>query len=220
MKENQMQWFRIWHDMLNDPKWRVVARKSNTRVCEVISVALAVLNSASQHDERGAFTTNHEDIAAALDMDEEVVSSIIAAMEGRFIESGKVINWEKRQPKREDDSSERTKAWRERKKQNGDAPVTQCDAPDSDSEKIKTPLPPKKGEEVLKSGRGSFSVVPLLAEWAIDAAKANAPNWDIYHLASIYNENVRSGKMDMPRDANKAFPAWVRCYTKDGSIRP
>lgn len=125
-----MQWFRVWHDMLNDPKWRVISQKSQTRVCEVVSVALAILNSASQNDERGVYTIEAEDMAAALDIDEAAVMAIIAAMEGRFISGGKVINWEKRQPKREDSAAERTKAWRERKRTQCDAPVTQCDAPD------------------------------------------------------------------------------------------
>lgn len=134
--------------MLNDPKWRVVAQKSNTRVCEVVAVALAILNSASQNDERGVYSIEAEDIAAALDIDEEAVGKILIAMEGRFVSGGKVIQWEKRQPKREDNATERTRAWRERNKTQCDAPVTQCDAPekireDTDTEKKINPLPPK-----------------------------------------------------------------------------
>jgi hypothetical protein len=140
--------------MLNDPKWRVISQKSQTRVCEVVSVALAILNSASQNDERGVYTLEAEDISAALDIDEEKVLAILQHMEGRFISGGKVINWEKRQPKREDSATERTKAWRERKRTHGDAPVTQCDAlvthgdaPDTDTDTEKKDIPPTpKGE--------------------------------------------------------------------------
>lgn len=137
--------------MLNDPKWRVIAQKSNTRVCEVVSVALAILNSASQNDERGVYSLEAEDISAALDIDEAAVLKILEIMEGRFVSGGQVIQWEKRQPKREDNATERTKAWRERKRTQCDAPVTQCDAPEKireDTEVLEdkssnNPLPPK-----------------------------------------------------------------------------
>ena len=92
------------------------------------------MSSASESDERGQFTISNEDLAACLDMDEERLLAVISAMEGRFIENKQIINWEKRQPKREDNSTERTKAWRERKKTTCDADVTQGDAPDTDTD--------------------------------------------------------------------------------------
>jgi hypothetical protein len=53
-------------------------------------------------------------------------------MEGRVIKGGRLIAWEERNPKREDDAKDRTRDWRRRKVTPCDAPVTQRDAQDID----------------------------------------------------------------------------------------
>lgn len=111
-------WVRLWHDMPTDPKWRTIARKSGQRVGDVISTFNFVLVNASGNAlERGRTHNLHaEDIAAALDIEEADVEAILSAMKGKILDGdGRLLGWEKRQPKREDSTAAKRKAeWKER----------------------------------------------------------------------------------------------------------
>lgn len=110
-------WLRLWHDMPTDPKWRTISRVSNQPISSVISVWVHMLVCASNATERGRTQGwCDEDIASALDMKVEQVKAICAAMQGRVLDGDYLTGWEKRQPKREDNSSERARAWRDMKK--------------------------------------------------------------------------------------------------------
>ena len=156
-----ISWCRLWHELPVDPKWRVIGRKSNQPVSNVISVYIFMLVSASQNSERGVIGDwNDEDVAAALDIDTEDVANIREAMQGKVLDGDKVTGWEKRQPKREDDSAPRMQKKRNSDKvTQRDAHVTQCDAPDKDpdpdqdTDKDLSPgIPPPNGggKEALK----------------------------------------------------------------------
>lgn len=109
-------WFRLWADMVNDPKWRTIARTSGQSVSEVIAVALHMMTSASNAEVRGLIDGfEDEDVATALDMDTAGVTAIRAAMQGRFLQGAQLLGWAKRQPIREDSNSTgRVQAYRER----------------------------------------------------------------------------------------------------------
>jgi hypothetical protein len=117
-----MDWFRLWHDMPTDPKWRVIARRASgdhneVLISEVIAVYLFVLVDASRNDTKRGETCGivSEDIAAALDMSTATVDLILEAMQGKVLNGRTVTGWEKRQPKREDPgSTDRVRAFRER----------------------------------------------------------------------------------------------------------
>ncbi len=128
------QWVRLWTDMPNDPKWRTIARASKQPISAVIAVFVHMMTNAANANERGRTQVNNsEDIASALDMEPEDIDAIYAAMQGRVLDGDRLIGWEKRQPLREDGSSERSKEYRERKR-------TQTNANDQqirvDTEKI------------------------------------------------------------------------------------
>lgn len=129
-------WVRLWHDMPSDPKWRTIARKSGQRVGDVIAVFnFMLVNASANANERGR-THNlfADDLATALDLDEADVQAILDAMRGKVVDSeGRLLGWQKRQPKREDSSAERAKAWREERKR------TQANAserPETETESI------------------------------------------------------------------------------------
>lgn len=139
------QWFRLWHDMPNDPKWRTISRVSKQPITAVISVYLHVLVCASNATERGRTQgLDCEDVASALDLENEQVEAIISAMQGRVLDGDKVSGWEKRQPAREDGSAGRAKEWREAQKAKKNAAAaeegssernrTQPNAPDKDTD--------------------------------------------------------------------------------------
>lgn len=111
-------WFRVWGDMINDPKWRTIARVSKQKIGDVIATYLHMLTLASNATERGRTDGwNDEDIATALDIDTEQVAAIRGAMQGRVLDGDYLTGWGRRQPIKEDGSAERGKAFRERQKQ-------------------------------------------------------------------------------------------------------
>jgi hypothetical protein len=64
-----------------------------------------VLESASENTTRGVLDNGFdpEEVAFVLGIERETVESILSAMQGKVIEGQRVINWDKRNPKREDD---------------------------------------------------------------------------------------------------------------------
>lgn len=131
-----MEWFRTYHDMHLDPKWRLVAMDAGAKVKDVIAVWMAMMNRASKSEPRGSINGWNDRVeGAALDMTGDEVRAIREAMQGLTLDGDRLTGWEKRQPKREDGSSERSKAWREARR-------TQANA----SERAGT-LEEKRGEE-------------------------------------------------------------------------
>jgi hypothetical protein len=68
-----------------------------------------------------------------------------------MIVDGRFAAWEKRQPKREDDSSERVRQHRERQKQHAQRDVTQRDAPEAEAE---TDIEPQQQAQHPTASRG------------------------------------------------------------------
>lgn len=104
------QWLRLWHDMPNDPKWRTISRVSKQPISLVISTYIHLLISASRNVTRGHADVTIEDLASALDSDEEDISSIIEAMQGRVLDGLHLSGWDKRQVKKEDGFSDESSA--------------------------------------------------------------------------------------------------------------
>ncbi len=148
------QWLRLWHEMPTDPKFRTVARHSKQPVALVLAVYLHMLVNASQADPRGTlFRWCDEDVASALDVDEEQVSAVRKAMQSRVLDGDTLMGWERRQPEREESgarggktSTERSRERRERlkrEKEGAGTPAgngmqrnaTECNAPDTDQDK-------------------------------------------------------------------------------------
>lgn len=129
MTAHHMPWLRLWLDMPNDPKWRTIARVSKQPITAVICVYLHLLVSAANATERGRTqNVSSEDIASALDLESEQVDAIMLAMQGRVLEGNLLSGWKKRQPLREDGAAERSRAWREGKKQGAERDRTRPNA--------------------------------------------------------------------------------------------
>lgn len=116
-----MEWLRWYHGAVSDDKWPLIARKSGQNVAVVIAVWAALLECASQADGRGSIDGfDAESIDALLQLDDGATQSVIDALSSgkrpRIVD-GHIVNWTKRQPVREDGSAERSREWRERKKQ-------------------------------------------------------------------------------------------------------
>lgn len=146
-----IDWFRWHHGSVTDPKFQLVARKAGVRLPDVLAVWAFVLEKASASDERGSFgEIDCEAVDCLFGLEEGQTAQILEHMGARgLVDGGRISAWEKRQPKRErdaDSSTDRTRAYRERQKQQGDAQqdhVTPCDA----TERQETPREEKSREE-------------------------------------------------------------------------
>lgn len=142
------EWFRTWHGAPSDPKWRLIAKRAAVRAGDVWAVVSYLFDRASQAEDRGSIVgADPELIAEVFGYEAEDVSRIIAELEVKaVIVAGRLAAWDKYQPKREDNSAERTKQWRERNKPQANAQerdVTQRDAPEqsrADTEQKIEPL--------------------------------------------------------------------------------
>ena len=177
-------WVRLWSGMTTDPKWQTVARKSGQPPSLVRALFTHLMLEANDADERGSLAdVDVEDVASALDCDEEAVVAILEAMEGRVIEDGFLSGWDRRQPVREDSgnpqtgalsSTERSRLHREKKRletqcnaRNDDA--TRCNAPEAeaDTEADIPPTPPARdGDFGMNLGWQPSEHFPTLARQA------------------------------------------------------
>lgn len=115
-------WWRAWHGLTRDPKWRVIARACGQEIPRVVSVFMALCEEASQSADRGSIAgVKAEDLAALLDIDEEAVVAILGAMRGRVHDGMRLTGWDKRQPKREREDTASTERVREHRRRREEA---------------------------------------------------------------------------------------------------
>ncbi|MDY0204828.1 MAG: hypothetical protein RBR49_12000 [Desulfovibrio desulfuricans] len=115
-----MEWLRWYHGAISDDKWPLIARKSGQPVAIVIAIWAALLECASQADDRGSIDAfDPESVDALLQLEDGTSQAVVDALSSGKrprIAGGHIVNWSKRQPVREDGSAERAREWRERKK--------------------------------------------------------------------------------------------------------
>lgn len=201
-------WARLWHDMPSDPKWRVVAKKSGRTIPEIISVFVVMVTNASANaTERGVLSNwSDEDVAAMLDMRTEDVSAIRDGMQGKVLDGDVLIGWKKRQPKREDNSAERAKQWRERKRTqtNANERLDKEEEEEEDSEKERNIHQPSEsvaaraeqdsaGRQALKSvlnGTTDGMIADVRGWMGLSATDANAIKWLTGTIAAFGHERT------------------------------
>ena len=112
-----IDWFRWHHGSVTDPKFQLVARKAGATLPEVLAVWAYLLEKASAAEFRGCFgEVDCESIDCLFGMADGTTESILFHMVDRkLIADEYVVAWEKRQPKREDETAnERKRRQRER----------------------------------------------------------------------------------------------------------
>lgn len=107
-------WVRLWVELPTDPKFRTIARISKQPLSAVVAIFVVLLADAANAAVRGEPGISAEDVASALDLDPEQVTTVLEVMQGRLLDGSRLSGWDQRQPKREDDSTERVRAHRER----------------------------------------------------------------------------------------------------------
>jgi len=146
-----MDWFRSWHNAPTDPKWLLIARKANVPPGMVSAVFWALLDYASQEKERGSIDGfDVETYAGWAGWEDDDVQAVLDAMrsKGVITPDDRLSSWEKRQVKREDESStERVRAWRNAQR---NADVTQ----NEDLKRDETQCNAELHQETLEESRG------------------------------------------------------------------
>jgi hypothetical protein len=159
-----IEWFRWHHGSVTDPKFQLVARKAGASLPDVLAVWAYLLEEASAADVRGEFSIDSEAVDCMFGFEDGKTSNILAVMGARGILDGnRIASWDKRQPKKEDDTAtDRKRRQRERENEakasatggasrhvtQCHADVTQCHARGEESreEKITDTLPPPPRE--------------------------------------------------------------------------
>lgn len=172
-----MAWFRVHEGTYADAKWPVIARKANTNVGTVVSIWVALLDHASQHEQRGSLEGfDPEAIDALYGYEDGTCQGVFDAMVCKgLIADGRLANWEKRQPIKEDATARERKArYNERHGTPGNVPErsgTPENAPDKIRiEEIKEnlntpPLPPKGGGDMGSLPEPDMEFTQLRAMW-------------------------------------------------------
>src|SRR6185437_691188 len=114
-----MAWFRSYHGAPFDAKHVTVAKRSDTQPGVSCAVWWALLDYASQHEDRGSVAGFDCEIAADFfGWGVETVARVVQVMgEVGLISDHRIANWDKRQVQRErpeDHSSERVRRYREK----------------------------------------------------------------------------------------------------------
>lgn len=179
-----IEWFRWYHSTVSDPKFAACARKAHQPKTAVIATWAAVLEYASQHEDRGSLEGLDVDtLSACLDLDEEAVDTILAALTAKgLIADGRIAKWEKRQVtrEREDDSKERVRRYRERLEEKqtvttGNAFVTPSNATPEPAIATVTPVtPPREEEEEIREDQTREDKPPQEERAATTLADARA----------------------------------------------
>jgi len=136
--EQRGHWYRTYEGMSDDPKFRVISRRAaavvpGVRVSDAIAVWVKLLERASSSPDRGLVDGfDCEACDVGLDLPDGAACAIIDAFRAKgMIEGESIAKWEQRQPQRErpnDNSAERVKAHRDRKKNASFPDVTPCNA--------------------------------------------------------------------------------------------
>lgn len=159
-----MEWFRWYHGACSDAKWPIIARKAKVSVGVVVSVWAALLEYASQDEERGSVAGfDGETYDALYGYEDGTCDAVLAAMIDKgLICDGCICAWSKRQVEREREergklSTERVRRFRER--QRAASPETLCNADETPSETLcntdETPETPKNRTEQRKEEKNT-----------------------------------------------------------------
>lgn len=155
-RTQQFQWFRSWHGAPTDSKWLFIAQRAKTQPGIVAYVFWSLEDYASQNSDRGSVAGFDVDVCAAFSgFDATVITAVLTAFAEKGIVTAehRLASWEKRQPKREDNSTPRVREYRERNAGQtsllpDDGIVTQCNAVQRDVTQINAPEKIKRREDI------------------------------------------------------------------------
>ena len=233
-----MEWFRWYHGAISDPKWPLIARKSGQNIGTVVSIWAALLEFASQSENRGsAAGFDHETIDALYGYPDGTTETVCNAMKrhGLLSETHTIVSWSKRQVKREreDNSSERVRRYRENKKANDFNSTQDSNANVTPVERQETPRTEQnrtdKKEEVVSEKPKPVSSDPSISLPCADGSEFVYPDKYLdaarkaYPLVDIRKQIPRARawleanptRKKTRRGMTKFFNSWLATAQKD-----
>lgn len=204
-------WFRSWHGAPTDPKWLGIARRAGVAPGIAVAVGWALMDRASQAEERGSIEGYDADgLACFFGCEPEQVDAIVTAMTDKgMIAANRFSAWEKRQPKREDGASERAREWRERKRTQANAnepPDTETDKNSSlRSESASAPEPEMSSRKKPRTSLANSGWVPNFD----DAADCGLTLPEAQREVPKFRDN-HTAKGTLMADWNAGWRTWCR----------
>lgn len=172
-----IDWFRWHHGSVNDPKFQLVAKRSNSSVAEVIAVWASLLEAASMAEKRGAVgSIDHEAMDCALGLEDGQSARIVDAMRARSLVDGEdcqVTSWEKRQPKREREDD--TAAERKRRQRAAEAEAAAASAAGLGKGGVTDDVTPCHATSRQKTPRGEERREEEIPSTSVDGTRAPTP---------------------------------------------
>lgn len=215
-----IDWFRWHHGCVTDPKFQLVARKAGASVAEVVAVWACLLEAASQADERGnPGTPDFEALDCALGTEEGRCEAIYTRMceRGLIADDGRVVAWERRQPKREredDSSTERVRAFRERQRQSAQGNATERqetprgeESREEETSSLRSEGRPARKRASATPGRPEDVAEQVWADWLALRARKRAP----------VTETVLQGAREEAGKAGMPLEEFLRVWCARGS---
>lgn len=214
-----IEWFRSWHGAPTDPKWLGIARRAGVATGIAAAVAWALMDRASQAEDRGSIAGYDPDgLGCFFGCEPEQVDAIVAAMGDKgMICDGRFTAWEKRQPKREDNSADRVRKHRD---------VTQCNAvkrnvtvdkdTDTDSYEPNGSLSERGSDEpvILKKTRKKKDYTADFERfWADYPTDQNMSKWEAFEAWGKLSDIDR-------RSAHESLPSFRAYCEKNTDYRP
>jgi len=205
------EWWRSWHGAPMDHKYAVIANRAGVVPGVVSAIIWALLDYASQHKNRGSIEGfDTETYATFSGFPEDDIKAVLQALTDKeIIISGRFANWESRQPKREDDSTERVTRFRELKRS-----ATQCN--DTNNEACVTEAAAALPSTLLFSSSpptsdSSLSFIPPTVEEKIYCAVTNHPTIPSGEIDSVLDRIAkiqRAKSLDLNGTIAYLRPFW------------
>lgn len=229
-----IDWFRWHHGSVSDQKFILIAKKAGASVAEVIAVWACLLEAASASDDRGKFgAVDYEAMDCALGMRDGTAQAVHEAMAARGVVTpgGDISAWEKRQPKREDDTAaERKRRQREREHElrmvecvtaSESRNVTHGHDRGEERREEQIQAPPASPVPPADAGRKPRAIRRCPADFSGEElrqwARAEAPGVDFdRELAKFRDHTFKASHSDWPA----AFRNWLRRASDDAAKRP
>jgi hypothetical protein len=210
---------------VNDPKFSWVARKAGCNVATVIAVWAALLEHASQDDERGSFGGfDPESYDCTLGIEDGACQRVIDAMRLKgLLEADRVAMWEARQNKA-DANAERQRRHREKLKAQSSEEESKTDqirleeiSLHNGSDPLRNVTPVTKKASKGTGIPDDFALTPDLSQYAID----HLPNVDVPELFAAFRDYHKANGT-IAKDWQASWRTWARNAQKFGypMVRP
>ena len=220
-------WYKVKDTITTDPKLHIIAQKSKSYRCEVISLWVHLLEKASQKRNAGSMgTIDFETIDYALEFTPNKSERIYKALEEKgMVKDGAVVNWGQHQA--DPTAAERKRRQREKEKQEAeDAAKESQDATpshgdDTEGHDVTTDRLDRlerlerDKEEIKINLLYNFDIESFLDDAARLECKeiAKKYGWDFHALMKKYNDAIKTKKMKVFKGREiSAFVKWCESF--------